>query len=541
MNPDWMKILRPSLLSLPTLLLTSSAFGFFWPKSEDELKVSNYVGSVVCPASQLIVANSVSDIQDAVKRAAESGLSLKVRSIQASRSYSPVICPESDGIVLNVEPLKRLLSVDASNLRVTVQPGIRVGDLQEQLHAYGLAFPVTPDYNGVSVAGGMGAGAHNSSLQFPTAIGDWVEEIKLVDGTGALRVLQGEALDAARVNLGLLGVIYEVTLRVLPQFKLQHNAEKLSDANIENEALALARQHTYAKLNWFPLQKTYILDTLDQVPLSTPGDSFSNSWTTPAIAGLIKKFPQPIELLNSNRLVQCSVEALRVKTWISTYKVVDSSFKNPVGLSYNMIGGSCPDGQCSWDRGIKTRTVEVAFAAKDFPAWAQDIKELIRLRPACFPILGIYLRFSAPSKAYLGQAYGQETVMFEIHIPQSNEKQLEASSDVYDEIVQLTLGKYNGRPHWGKNSQPYFEGLGPAQFPKWNAFVEQQKALDPQGVFENPFWKKITTPALRFSAERPSECGVTRECLCALDSDCGSNARCESGILFTDARICVKK
>ncbi len=541
MKPSWKTLLRPSLATLPAMLVASSAFAFFFPQDDKELKVSNYAGSIVCPASQLIEANSLTDIQSAVKRALDSGLSLKVRSIQASRSYSPVICPESDGIVLNVEPLKQLLAVDATNLKVTVQPGIRIGDLQEKLNAYGLAFPVTPDYNGVTVAGAMGTGAHNSSLQFPTAVGDWVEELKLVDGTGAVQVLSGESLDAARVNLGLLGVIYEITLKVLPQFKLQNSFTKLSDANIENEALDLARRHTYAKLNWFPLQKSYILDTLDQVPLSTPGDSFNNSWTTPAIAGIIKKFPQPIEVLNSTRVIQCSVEALRANAWVSTYKAVDSSSKSAVGLSYNMIGGSCPDGQCAWDRGIKTRTVEVAFSAKDFPAWAQDVKELIRLRPACFPLLGIYLRFSAPSKAYLGQAYGHETVMFEIHIPQANEKQLEASSDVYDEIVQLTLGKYQGRPHWGKNSQPYFEGLGPAQFPKWDDFLKQQKALDPQGVFENPFWKKIINPSLRFAEPRTKECGVTRECLCVEDQDCGSNARCESGILFSDARICVKK
>jgi FAD-dependent oxidoreductase len=500
--------------------------------------VPNYAGSVVCEASQAMIATSVQEIQTAVKLALSTKQSLKVRSIKESRSYSPVICPENGGIVLNVEPLNKILTVDSDALTATVQPGAIIGDIQRDLNLKGLAFPVTPDYNGVTIAGAMGTGAHNSSLQIPSSVSDWIEEIKLVDGQGKLRTLTGEALDAARVHLGMLGVIYELKIKVVPQFKLQYESQKHSDKRIEFEALDLARSHAYAKISWFPTHKTYFLDTFKKLPLSTPGESFNNSWSVPAIAGIIKNFPQPIEVVNSNKLVQCSVEGLRVSTWSPPYKVISSSQSTPVGFSHQMISGSCPEGTCSWDRGIKTRTVEVAFAAKDFEAWASDVKAMLKLRSACFPLMGIYLRFSAPSKAYLGQAYGQETVMFEIHIPTSNRPQLEASSEVYDEIVQMTLGKYKGRPHWAKNSQPYFQDLGTAQYPQWEDFKEVRRAFDPQGIFLNPFWKKIESVV----ESTPKEgCGLSRECLCQVDSDCGPGARCETGVFFTEARLCVKR
>lgn len=505
--------------------------------AEVQSLVPNYAASVVCEASQVITANTVPEIQAAVKLALSTERSLKVRSISKSRSYSPVICPESDGIVLNVEPLNKILAVDSKLLTATVQPGAIIGDIQKDLNLQGLTFPVTPDYNGVTIAGAMGTGAHNSSLQVPAAVGDWIEEIKLVDGQGNLRTLRGDSLDPARVHLGLLGVIYQLKIKVVPQFKLQYESKKYSDQRIEFEALDLARSSAYAKISWFPTHKTFFLDTYKKLPLSASGKSYNNSWSVPPIAGIIKTFPQPIELVNSNKFFQCSVEGLRVSTWAPPYKVIDSSQLSPVGYAHQMIGGSCPEGTCSWDRGIKTRTVEVAFAAKDFEAWASDVKAMLKLRPACFPLMGIYLRFSAPSRAYLGQAYGQETVMFEIHIPTSNRPQLEASSEVYDEIVQMTLGKYQGRPHWAKNSQPYFQGLGTAQYPQWEAFKEVRRDFDPQGVLINPFWKKIesvveSTPSV--------ECGLNRECLCQVDSDCGSGARCEAGVFFTEARVCVK-
>jgi len=532
-----LRIPKRVLFPLPLIaqLFTSSASS---SQTAGLQKVPNYVGSVVCSASQFITAYGSDDIQKAVRESLASGLSLKVRSIARSRSYSPAICPEEGGIVLNVEPLKEILNIDAEAQLVTVQPGIRIGDLQERLNKANLAFPVTPDYNGVSIAGAMGAGAHNSSLQIPTAVGDWVEEIKLVDGQGEIQILSGEALDAARVHLGLLGVIFELKIKVVPQFKLKRISLKANDGDIATAAIENVRQYAYAKIHWFPKQQTYILEALDKVPVSTPGDSFNSSWNTPAVAGVLGVLPFPVDVLNSSKTLQCTAEGIRVKTWASSYTAVDSATANPVGLSYNMIGGSCAEGSCAWDRGIKSRTIEASFKLKDLAAWTNDVKQIIDRRAGCFPLLGIYLRFSAPSKAFLGQAYGEETVMFEIHMPVTGTSTLESSSEVYDEIFQMTLGKYQGRPHWGKNTQPYFNRLGSQQFPKWEDFKRVQQSLDPQGIFKNPFWNSIEA-----GQDEPTfpGCGVKRECFCSQDSDCGKNARCESGVFFTDARICVKK
>ena len=495
----------------------------------------NYSGSVICKNSFLVEASSVEKIQQVVKTAAAEGRNIRVVSLDASRSYSPVICPESGGIVLNVKGLNRLVSVDKDSQTAVVEPGLLINELQDKLDIYGLTFPVTPDYNGVSIAGGMATGAHHSSLRIPSEISEWIEEINLVDGQGNLRKLNGNQMDLGRVHLGLLGVIYQLKLRVVPQFKVKYGFTKLPDENLESTIENLVRPHDYARVMWFPSQKTIIVDHFDKVPSSTSGDSYSNLWTSTPPIPQINTFA--VNTLNSGKLTQCAAEALRVRTFGGQFKVVDSDSDAPVGWSHKMLAGSCPNGACSWDKGVNTRTVEVGFPLSQVGDWIKDVRALVAARRACFPVLGIYMRFSAASTSALGQAGGRDTVLFEIHIPQGPKPMLEPSSDVYEEMVQMTLMKYNGRPHWGKNSMPYFLNLSTEQYPKFGEFEELRLKLDPAGSFTSPFWKNIRAQTQPVPTEG---CAVTRECICASDSDCGLGARCEAGVVFKEARVCRK-
>ena len=495
----------------------------------------NYSGSVVCKPGSVVEAKTVIEIQEAVRKAAEDHKNIRVISLDAPRSYSPVICPEEGGIMLNIKSLNRLISVDGATQTAIVEPGLLVTELQNLLDPMGYTFPVTPDYNGVSVAGGMATGAHHSSLKIPTEIADWVEEIKLVDGRGNLRTINGKELDLARVHLGLLGVIYQLKVRIVPQFKVQYNFSKLSDDQLENTIDTLVRPHDYARVLWFPAHKTFILDHFDKVPNSTPGDSVNNLWTSTPPLPAIDTFA--VKTLNSSQVTQCAAEAVRIKTYEGPFKAVKSDDDAPVGWSHKMIAGTCPDGRCSWDNGLKTRTVEVGIAMSQVSDWIKDVKALIAARKACFPVLGIYMRFSASSDSALGEAAGRDSVVFEIHIPQNPTPMLEPSSDVYDEMVQMTLRKYNGRPHWGKNSMPYFLDLGTKQYPMWEQFEDMRNKMDPNDLFISPFWKNIRSHT---QPTHSTGCAVTRQCICEQDSDCGSGAKCEPGVFFKEAKVCRK-
>ncbi|MBQ49554.1 MAG: hypothetical protein CMP10_19395 [Zetaproteobacteria bacterium] len=493
----------------------------------------NYSGSIVCQAGGAFKPKSVEEIVTAIKYANQNSLNVRVVSLTAPRSYSPVICPKAGGFILDLQNFNQIIEIDKAANTATVGPGILLGDLQAQLHESGFTFPVTPDYNGVSLAGSMATGAHHSSLQIPSDVASWVESIKIVNSKGELVELGKNDLAIGGVHLGLLGAIYQLKIKILPQYKLRYGYIRESDTGLEDKIQDLVGAHDYARVLWFPLQNKYILDYYDKVSTDTPGDSVNNTWT--AVPNISWLGDLPVGVLNSSKLAQCGAELARVNTFSGSFDVKNSDKNRPVGFSHQMIGGSCSPGKCSWDNGIKTRTVEVGFSLARVKDWMKDVRQLMAKRKACFPVLGIYMRFSAAATSALSQARGEDTVVFEVHIPQTSNPELEPSSDVYDEMVQLTLGKYDGRPHWAKNSFPYFLGLGSKQYPNFDQFEELRQRLDPDDLFLSPFWQSVRD---QDSPSRTPWCGIERTCICKEDGECGMKAKCEAGIFYKDAKIC---
>ena len=509
------------------------------PRGLIQKSLVNYNGSIECASGSFVMLEKIEDLPQIIKFAAETHKSLRIVSSATPHSYSQVICPTDGGMVVDMQKFNRIITLDgnASSPSVTVEPGVKLVDLQEYLHKQGYGFPVSPDYNDVSMAGAVATGAHHSSLKISSAVSDWLMELTLINGLGQRVVLTGAQLDTARVHLGLLGAVVSMKFKIVPQFKLSFKVERFPDDHIGTKLAEQVAQFDYARASWFPHTDEYILESFDGVSVDTPGESFGTAWTSTPDISILGDLPS--QVLNKSKFASCTAATLRAKTFGGFFKVIDSPKNNPVGFSHEMMAGNCRTSKCPWQIGIKARTMEAALDLKDFPGWSEDVKKILDQRQACF-INGIYLRFSKASASALGQASGQDVVMFEIHIAQNNKPSLEKWSDVYDEILQMTLKKYKGRPHWGKNSTPYFTDLGPATFPKWKEFENLRQKHDPKMLFTSDLWSAMA----QYSSSKPpllkEGCALTQSCICEIDSHCGQGARCVSGGYFQDARVCRK-
>ena len=499
----------------------------------------NYQSTVTCLPSQVITARTVDQVQNVIRDAYDRNISVKMISVPQSNSNTSFVCPENGGVLLNLSSMNQVISLDQENMIVRVQPGIKATDLSKFLHEYGFAIPNMPDYSGVSIAGGIGTSAHHSSLVTAASMSDMVESMLIIDGMGNRRSFVGEEVQAAATHLGMLGVVVELSLKIEPQFKLKYGFAKGDDSALVNIE-AMVREHDYARVMWFAGNQRYVIDYYDRVDVEEPGQSRHNLWSS---TGSVFRFigDLPYRVLNRAPLrAQCDSALLRYKFWSSPLKVIKSRRSAPVGWSHEMLSSSCDEGKCPWDNdAVRSRTMEAAFPLRQLQSWMNDVRAILDKKRACFPILGIYLRFSKGSDRWLSFNYGEDVVAFEIHVPKvAAETYHERSADVYDEIMQMSLAKYNARPHWGKNSDPSFSYIGETQYPRWSDFVTLKQEMDPKGLFENQIWKQMT------EAKEPQSypgCALSRSCICTKDSDCGHHYICDSGKSYAPARVCREK
>jgi len=144
--------------------------------------------------------------------------------------------------------MNRILNVDPYEQTVTVEPGVRIGELVRELAEYELEIAGGHDLVSRTVGGAVAGGCIGPTFGDDGAFfASQVESIKIVTPTGKpiqIRNSQQNLMHAFRLSYGMLGVIYEIKLRVRPirTFSVAHRscsfdqfsnvAEKLANADV---------------------------------------------------------------------------------------------------------------------------------------------------------------------------------------------------------------------------------------------------------------------------------------------------------------------
>src|SRR5918995_3722943 len=107
-----------------------------------------------------------------------------------------------------------------------------------------------------------------------------------------------------------------------------------------------------------------------------------------------------------------------------------------------------------------------------------------RRLPIPFPI---ELRVVARDDALLSTAHERATAYIAVH------QYVGMEWEPYFRAVEAIMDDYDGRPHWGKRHFQKAATLAP-RYPEWDRFQAARARLDPGGVFQNEYARRVLGP-----------------------------------------------
>jgi alditol oxidase len=191
----------------------------------------NWAGNYRYGTDRLTPAGSTEQVQELVKKHSK----LKVLG---TRHCFNGIADSTDNLI-SLGPMNQVVALDPKARTVTVEAGMRYGELCPFLHDRGFALHNLASLPHISVAGACATATHGSGVQNGN-LATAVSALEIITAGGAAlrlsREKDGNTFAGAVVHLGALGVVTKVTFDVQPTFLMRQDV-------YENLPLEQLRDH----------------------------------------------------------------------------------------------------------------------------------------------------------------------------------------------------------------------------------------------------------------------------------------------------------
>lgn len=425
-----------------------------------------------CRPQEMIRPHTREGLVQSVVEAAKEGRQVKVAG--SGHSFSEAAL--TDGRMLRIESLDRILEVDRSAGLVKVEAGIELRELNRRIDRLGLAMENLGDIDRQTLAGAISTATHGTGERFRN-LSAQVEAIELITADGAMLELSEssdpDAFRAARVGLGALGAIYSVTLRVVPPFRVDRvdRRRPLGETLDRLDELASGCDHfefyVFPHTEWANCRE------------STRTDAAARP------AGKASTFVQEVVLENWAGSA-LSVVARRVPATIpalSRFASAGAGAPRKLDHSFRVFAS---------ERRIKFTEMECAVPRANARAAIEEVLAIANredLRVA-FPI---EVRFVAADDAMLSPSFERDACYVAVHQDRHSDWR------TYFGAVAEAMARHDGRPHWGKR---HFLDAGDLSrlYPRFEDFRAVRGRLDPDGLFANGHTDRVLGPVGAASA-----------------------------------------
>ncbi|MGH2734444.1 MAG: D-arabinono-1,4-lactone oxidase [Actinomycetota bacterium] len=423
----------------------------------------NWAGDQACSPAETVRPAGEREVAEAVVRAGRYGWTVRVAG--SGHSFADAVL--TDGMLLSLERMNRVLEVDPASGRVRVEAGITLRELNEVLDAHGLALPNLGDIDAQSIAGATATGTHGTGAGLQN-LSAGVQEVELILADGS-RFVAGEesdadALRAARVSLGALGVVTAVTLRTVPAFTLQGIDARRALQEVWDNLDELVSSNDHFEFYSFPHSGLALTRTNNRVEGGPRPRSRAKAWANDILLtnhafGLIcrtgRRFPSLIPLLN------------RFTSWAAGNSA-------RVDLSHRIFASP---------RLVRFTEMEYALPRSHARDAVLAVRDCIERNGFHVPF-PLEVRFVASDDAWLSPSYGRATCYVAVHMFEGMEW------EPYFRAVEQIMDGFDGRPHWGKRHFQNAQTLRP-RYPEWERFAAVRARLDPEGRFANAYVRRV--------------------------------------------------
>lgn len=426
----------------------------------------NWAGNQTCAPAAIERPRTEDDIIRIVREAASAGQRVKV--FGAGHSFTAIAL--TDGRLLSLDDYGQVLNTDAATGRVTVQAGIRLQRLNEELWSRGLAMPNLGDIAYQSVAGAISTSTHGTGAKFG-GLAAQVVGMRIVAGDGTViecdAEREPEIFHCARVGLGALGVVSTVTLQCVPAFNLR----AVEAPERVDKLLASLDEHIdgndHFEFFWVPhtgwaLTKWNERTQDAEAPRSRWQEFYSDILMSNVAFGALCRVGRlrPSLIPRLSRMIPSSG---RVEYVDRSYRV----FASPRLVKFYEMEYAIPREACAEALNRVRRFVDESGLNISFP---------------------VEVRFTAADDIPLSTASGRASCYIAVHVYHGMQYQQ------YFEAVEDIMDDYGGRPHWGKLHFQTAETLA-GRYPQWERFQAVRRRLDPEDRFTNAYLDRVLGPA----------------------------------------------
>lgn len=387
----------------------------------------NWSGSLAFRPEEILSPENETALIDVVKHCKERRK--KIRVAGAGHSSSSLV--KTDDTLLSLSRFKGIVRHDEQEKTATLRTGMTVHESNKALQSIGYALFNTGDVDVQMLTGAISTGTHGTGRRLQN-LSSMLCGVRMIDANGEVKSFSKtehpDLMKAIRVSLGSLGVFTEITVRVLPVFKLRRLELCVDVRDCIEYFHQLADENRNADFYWYPRSDETKIRILNE-----PGNGSQS-------------FP----------------------------------------FKFN-----CRDEEEGWVGDILPRTRELRFDEMEYSFSVeagmkcfQTIRDRIKKNHRKEVAWRVLYRTIAADENYLSPHSHRDSVTISLH------HNAGLSYEKYFSDIEPIFIDFGGRPHWGKKHSLKAKQLRKL-YRDWNKFHEVRRSMDPDGIFMNPFLQEL--------------------------------------------------